>query len=259
VCMKCVLSANAKFIFGRARTRLPIESTYNRIYPRTPALLTTATTSNMADTEDVQLVERFAPTGAELEPDVMAELQSIMRLHSIDVQELWYKWESYSMKMGSDDMKLNIETARALKKDVQDSLERESRSKAHVLHSNKRAGGATPRNVSSNADVFGMLDGLVPNTPRVGSAARANGTGKRKFETPSMSRVKAEPASSPPEFKTPHKPGEHTGPVYVSFPNTAHRLTDLKHFISRSTECWPDGRSAQRASCCARTSYCTLR
>jgi len=199
----------------------------------------------MADSEDTELTERFALAGSELEPDVLAELQSIMRLHSIDVQELWYKWESYSMKMGSDDMKLNIETARALKKDVQDSLERESRSKAHVLHSNKRAGGATPRNVSSNADVFGMLDGLVPNTPRVGSANRANGTGKRKFETPSISRVKAEPASSPPEFKTPYKPGEHSGPVYVKALYSIHRLTDWKHLVSRPTERWPNGRSAQ--------------
>lgn len=59
------------------------------------------------------------------------------------------------------------------------------------------------------------LDGLVPNTPRDGSAKRANGTARRKFETPSTSKVKAEPASSPPEFKTPYKPGEHLGKVYV--------------------------------------------
>jgi DNA polymerase alpha subunit B len=58
------------------------------------------------------------------------------------------------------------------------------------------------------------LDGLVPNTPRNGSANRANGTSKRKvgnFETPSMSRVKAELASSPPDLKTPYKPGDQNG------------------------------------------------
>jgi hypothetical protein len=54
------------------------------------------------------------------------------------------------------------------------------------------------------------LDGLVPGTPKVGSTKA-----KRKFETPSMSRVKAEPASSPPEFKTPYKPGEQNGTPYV--------------------------------------------
>jgi DNA polymerase alpha subunit B len=109
----------------------------------------------MAESTESELRERFVPAAcAELEPDVLSELQSIMRLHSIDVQELWYKWESYSMKMGQDDMKLNIDTARALKQDVQDGLERENRSKAH-LQTNKR-GGATPRNVTNSGDVFGM-------------------------------------------------------------------------------------------------------
>jgi DNA polymerase alpha subunit B len=102
-----------------------------------------------------EIQERFAPASKEpLEADVLSELQSIIRLHAISVDELWYKWESYSMKMGLDDMKLNIETANALKKDVQDALERESRSKAH-LQTNKRA-GATPRSGTSNGDMFGM-------------------------------------------------------------------------------------------------------
>lgn len=47
------------------------------------------------------------------------------------------------------------------------------------------------------------LDGLTPNTPRI-----RQGANKRKFETP-MSKVKAEPKSSPGEFKTPYKPGEN--------------------------------------------------
>lgn len=103
----------------------------------------------------MELKELFAAANSDMEPDVLGELNSIMRLHSISPQEVWYKWESYSIKMSSDDMKLNIDTARALKKDIQDTLERENRSKAHVLSSNKR-GGATPRNVASNGDVFGM-------------------------------------------------------------------------------------------------------
>lgn len=108
----------------------------------------------MSDSTVQELNELFS-RGSDLEPDVLAELQSIMRLHSIPPQELFYKWESYSIKMGSDDMKLNIDTARALKKDVQDGLERENRSKAHVLSSAKR-GGATPRNIANSGDVFGM-------------------------------------------------------------------------------------------------------
>ncbi len=47
-----------------------------------------------------------------------------------------------------------------------------------------------------------------------------NGTTKRKvgqFETPSISRVKAEPASSPPDFKTPYKPTDRPNGTAVSF------------------------------------------
>jgi DNA polymerase alpha subunit B len=50
------------------------------------------------------------------------------------------------------------------------------------------------------------LDGLA--TPRAGSTSKS---AKRKFETPSISRVKVEPASSPPDFKTPYRPGEQGG------------------------------------------------
>lgn len=109
----------------------------------------------MEDPTVEELNTLFAAPGTELEADVLTELQSIMRLHSIPPQELFYKWESYSIKMGSDELKLNVESARALKKDVQEGLEREQRSKAHVRSAEKRVGG-TPRNVSSNGDVFGM-------------------------------------------------------------------------------------------------------
>lgn len=56
-----------------------------------------------------------------------------------------------------------------------------------------------------------MLNRLgVPNTPRVGSAGRVGTARKRGLETPSA-RVKAEPGSSPPTFKTPQRPGEFAG------------------------------------------------
>jgi DNA polymerase alpha subunit B len=109
----------------------------------------------MAESTDAKLQELFTSANPNIEPDVLSELSSIMRLHSIDPQELWYKWESYGMKMGANDMKLNIDTARALKQDVQDGLERENRSKAQALNPSRR-GAATPRNVASSSDVFGM-------------------------------------------------------------------------------------------------------
>ena len=98
----------------------------------------------------------FAPSNADgLSPDVMGELRSILRLHQTSPQELFYKWESYSLKMGSDDTKLDLKTARAFKVDVQETLEREQRGKTHIK-TEKRQLNVAPRNISSNADVFGM-------------------------------------------------------------------------------------------------------
>lgn len=111
----------------------------------------------MAEPADAQLQELFSSANPNLEPDVFAELTSIMRLHQIDAQELYFKWEAYSMKMGGDEVKLNIDTARGLKQDVQDGLERENRSKAQSLHSNRRA-AATPRTVTNTTDVYGVYE-----------------------------------------------------------------------------------------------------
>jgi DNA polymerase alpha subunit B len=115
----------------------------------------------MAESVDDELKDLFASTtasGGAIEADVLAELHSIMRMHSIPPQELFYKWESYSIKMGQDDMRLNIDTVRALKQDIQDGLERDSR-KTKAQASNKRMAPAA-RNVGGTGDVFGMLDAL---------------------------------------------------------------------------------------------------
>ena len=96
------------------------------------------------------------PPATELPPDVLGELQSILRLHSISPQELSYKWESYAMKMGSEQTKLDLATTKAFKKDLQEMLERESRSKAHVRSVDKRGAYATPRSAKTGDDVFGM-------------------------------------------------------------------------------------------------------
>ena len=100
----------------------------------------------------------FAPSSTDgLPTDIVGELESILRLHSITPQELFYKWESYSMKMGAEDTKLDLGTVRMFKKDVQDSLERSS----HVKHvgrgSDRKANvSATPRAAPSSGDVMGM-------------------------------------------------------------------------------------------------------
>jgi DNA polymerase alpha subunit B len=101
-----------------------------------------------------ELSELFAAPNSKLEPDVLRELQSILRIHNLDAQELFYKWESYCLKMGAEDTKLDLKTARDFKKDIQENLERETRGK-QVKTSEKRPGvNATPR--AGGGDVFGV-------------------------------------------------------------------------------------------------------
>jgi len=96
------------------------------------------------------------PGESSLPADILGELQSIRRLHSISAQELFFKWESYSIKMGSEETKLDLKTVRALKKDIQETLERENRGKTHMRSTDKRGVHATPRAPTSNGDAFGM-------------------------------------------------------------------------------------------------------
>jgi len=140
----------------------------------------------MADETLAELNERFGSGTKDLEADVVAELRSIMRLHQLSAQDLFFKWESYGMKMGMDDFKASIDNLRAFKQNLQDELERSNRSQVHIK-TEKRV-GATPR-AGKGGDVFGMLDELTtPGPGRSKLAAR---------KTPAVSRVKAEPTSSP--------------------------------------------------------------
>lgn len=142
----------------------------------------------MADDTLAELNERFGPGNKDLEADVVAELKSIMRMHQLSAQDLFFKWESYGMKMGLDDFKASIDTLRAFKQHLQDELERSNRSQVHIK-TEKR--GPAPR-ASRGGDVFGMLDGLAtPGSARKMAVRR----------TPAVSRTKAEPASSPQKME----------------------------------------------------------
>lgn len=117
------------------------------------------------ETSNGELTELFAPSAPDgLPQDVLGELQSIMRVHGITAQELFYRWESYCLRMGSEETKLDLETVRLFKRDVQDNLERQARGRQQV---EKRTGGvaATPRARerdmglgagAGTGDVFGM-------------------------------------------------------------------------------------------------------
>lgn len=155
----------------------------------------------MADTE--KLNELFATPGGTLPDDVMNELLSTARLHTISPQELFFKWESYVIKMGVENTKLEFKTVKDFKKDLQDALDRESRAKGHQqVHSTKKA-APIPRASSGGGDVFGMLDGMA-STP----GHKISST-KRKADilaTPAAKSMKSGVNSSPSEFKTPALP-----------------------------------------------------
>ncbi len=108
----------------------------------------------MADATVAELNERFGRGGAPLEPDVLAELQSILRLHHLSVQDLFFKWESYCIKMDREDMTASLDVLRALKQDLQDALERSTRTQVHAKQE-KRI-GATPRTAVKTSDAYGM-------------------------------------------------------------------------------------------------------
>lgn len=105
--------------------------------------------------------ERYCNTKeSELPSDILGELQSMLRLYSISAEELDFKWQAYSMKMGgAEETKLDLKTARDFRRDIQDSLERESREKAQARNDAKRA-APTPSMRGGKGmgadDVFGM-------------------------------------------------------------------------------------------------------
>ncbi|RYO86883.1 hypothetical protein DL762_004547 [Monosporascus cannonballus] len=156
----------------------------------------------MAEAGLQELNEKFASGNKELEPDVVAELQSIMRMHSLSAQDLFFKWESYCIKMDMDEMNVSVETLRALKQDIQDALERSNRSHQVHIKTEKRS-GATPRTgVKNSGDVFGMLDGLVPSTPGAGKLNKNAAKKRRQLETPSVTRAKGNLPGSSPDHKS---------------------------------------------------------
>lgn len=157
----------------------------------------------MDEAEIQELNEHFATGGKPLEHNVLVELRAIMDLHSLSAQDLFFKWESYCIKMDMDEMKLSEQSLGALRQDLLDALERNNRSHQVQIKTEKRT-GATPRTVVKNGgDVFGMLDGMVPNTPATGKLNKSAAKKKNPMDTPSVSRVKNNVPGSSPDFKSP--------------------------------------------------------
>jgi DNA polymerase alpha subunit B len=103
-----------------------------------------------------ELNELFGTGDKPLGHNILVELKSIMQLHSLSAKDLFFKWESYCIKMDMDDMKLSVESLAALKQDLLDALERNNRSHQLQMKTEKRP-GATPRaSAKGGGDVFGM-------------------------------------------------------------------------------------------------------
>ena len=112
-------------------------------------------------TELTERFERYCTTkDASLPDDVMQELQFMLRLYSISPEELDFKWQAYHMKMGGEETKLDVKTARDFKKNVQDTLERDSRGKAQARNETKRS-APTPSAGRGAGDVFDMYVMMV--------------------------------------------------------------------------------------------------
>ncbi|QUC22687.1 uncharacterized protein UV8b_06928 [Ustilaginoidea virens] len=131
----------------------------------------------------VDIQARFSPHHP-LEPDLLYEIQSILRLHGLSVDDLFFKWDAYCIRMDLDaQAALSLANVRSLKQSIQDDLEKSHRSTTQVRSERKVA--AAPKAVSGG-DVYGMLDGLVPSTPAAGGkrsrgvAAGGGGSGLKK-------------------------------------------------------------------------------
>lgn len=93
----------------------------------------------------------------ELPPDVLGEFLSICRLHNIDGEDVGWKWDSYCWNMRPDETTPNLETVRAFKKDVQERMDRESRSKPRAYGANtSKPAQRTPRAAKGSADAMGL-------------------------------------------------------------------------------------------------------
>jgi DNA polymerase alpha subunit B len=87
---------------------------------------------------------------------ILGELQSILRIHDIEPEDLSFKWESYCLKMGAHDTQLDLKTVRDFKKDLQENLERESRAKTLAKTNERKSVMATPRAGFGGVDVLSM-------------------------------------------------------------------------------------------------------
>ena len=112
-------------------------------------------------TELTERFERYCNTKDNaLPPEVLTELQLMVRLYSITPEELDFKWQAYMMKIGGEENKMDLKTARDFKRNMQDALERESRGKAQQQRNEAKRVAPTPR--AKGGDMYDMY--VIPLT-----------------------------------------------------------------------------------------------
>lgn len=126
-----------------------------KIGTESPNLIRQGISFTMADPTVSELNELFGAGDKGLGQDVVVEMQSIMRLHNLAPQDLFFKWESYCIKMDIESTQPSYDKMRAFKQDLQDALEKSTRTQTHAK-SDKHRVGATPRGGAKGSDVFGM-------------------------------------------------------------------------------------------------------
>ncbi|KAI5297234.1 DNA-directed DNA polymerase alpha subunit pol12 [Ascosphaera atra] len=174
------------------------------------------------DADDPSLRQLFSTDT----PDILAELESIQRLHSISAQELFYKWESFCMKMGAEETKLTLDNVRALKRDIQEALDRESKARHHLRAEKGHGHSSAARNrIGAGVDVFGMLDDIVPTTPSSAKLQQQQSLSKRKspFQTPSRTGKSPKFPTQPSRLQESSPLGPVSSPATQSTPFNKRR------------------------------------
>ncbi|BFZ64315.1 DNA-directed DNA polymerase alpha subunit pol12 [Saitoella coloradoensis] len=197
------------------------------------------TTDDPAITEDLQ--QHFGPSLPST-PDVLAELHSILRLYSLDPQELFYKWESWCIQQNSaeSEVVLTLQNVRNFKKDVQAQLQREVRQQSRV----KKEGGvgATPGSGvkigrgTGLDELIGMGGGIMPGTPSPSLKRKLNPNSSAVKpsllggETPTPKKRPTDVVDSSPlsQSATPRaSAASHLNPAGTGTPFTARRNPGL--------------------------------
>ena len=106
-------------------------------------------------TDSADLISLFG----KLPSIAVEELKSMLRLYDITPEELFFKWESYCIRLGYDsDVKISVEHVTDFKRDVQKMLEAEVRGKRGVGGGGKAAGTRVIKAemVEGGVDVLGL-------------------------------------------------------------------------------------------------------